>query len=87
MLAFPLLVRAEMETGETILQQAAHPSWGVLAFMAVIVYASLVPIQKGAIEEPFGIFTPSAERWNGRMAMLALAVLISLEYKTGFAFF
>lgn len=79
----PLLARGEMETGRAALDQALHPSWGVLAFMVLVVWGSLIPIQKGAIDEPLWVFTPAAERWNGRLAMLGVAGLLALEYYTG----
>jgi hypothetical protein len=51
-----LLVAAsnEMSTGQTVMQQfAAAPLWTYLAF-AGLVYASLVPMMKGARHEAFG---------------------------------
>lgn len=54
-----------------------------LALAALIVVASLIPITKGAISEPFGVFTPKAERVNGRAAMLAIAAVIALESRAG----
>lgn len=44
----------EMATGQTVMQQfASAPVWQYLAF-GVIVYASLVPMMKGARHEAFG---------------------------------
>jgi len=54
-----------------------------LALAALIVVASLIPITKGAISEPFGPFTPRAERVNGRAAMLAIAAVLALESRAG----
>jgi len=41
--------------------------------------ASFVPLLKGAKEESFGPFTPKAERWNGRAAMIGFAALLGIE--------
>ena len=54
-----------------------------LALALVVVVASLIPITKGAISEPFGVFTPRAERVNGRAAMLAIAAVLALESRAG----
>ena len=54
-----------------------------LALAAVIVVASLIPITKGAVSEAFGVFTPKAERVNGRAAMLAIAAVLALESRAG----
>lgn len=58
-----------------------------VALAAAIVVASLIPITKGAISEPFGVFTPRAERVNGRAAMLAIAAVLALESRVGVPFF
>lgn len=54
-----------------------------LALAALIVAASLAPITRGAVSEPFGVFTPRAERVNGRAAMLAIAAVLALESRAG----
>lgn len=58
-----------------------------VALAAAIVVASLIPIMKGAISEPFGVFTPRAERVNGRAAMAAIAAILALESRVGVPFF
>ena len=87
MLAMVLVPRTEMLTGETALQQAQHPPWAVLALAALVAYGSLVPLRAGAIDEPFGVFTPLAERLNGRLAMLGFVGLLALEWYTEVPFF
>eukprot|EP00877_Chromochloris_zofingiensis_P013543 jgi/Chrzof1/8442/Cz03g10240.t1_ELIP9[v5.2] len=87
MLGFLLAARNEFQTGETVLQQSMHVPWPWLLLLAVVVYASLVPMLKGARHEAFGIFSPRAEVTNGRAAMLGFAVLLLLENKAGVAFF
>ncbi len=87
MMALAVVCRTEVLTGVAVLDQAQSPSWGVAAAMVLIVYASMVPIRAGAIDEPFGVFTPAAERVNGRLAMLAFAALVALEWYTGVPFF
>ncbi|KAG2435618.1 hypothetical protein HXX76_006821 [Chlamydomonas incerta] len=73
--------------GQTLAQQAAALPLAELLLLGVWVYASLVPILKGAKMEAFGMFTPRAEITNGRAAMLAMAVLLLLEDKAGVPFF
>lgn len=87
MLALLLVAKAETEGAGTVLQQAAHPSWPAVVGLALVVWGTLAPVRAGAIDEPFGIFTPRAERVNGRLAMLGWAGLLTLEYYTGLPFF
>lgn len=54
MLGFLLAARNEFQTGETVLQQSMHVPWPWLLLLAVVVYASLVPMLKGARHEAFG---------------------------------
>ena len=78
---------AEAQTGLTFRQQAAALPADRAALCALILVASLIPISKGAISEPFGVFTPRAERVNSRAAMLAIAALVWLEAQSGTPFF
>ncbi|GLC47959.1 hypothetical protein PLESTB_000043900 [Pleodorina starrii] len=77
----------EAHSGLTLAQQAAQLPLSELLLLAVWVYASLVPILKGAKMEAFGWFSPRAEITNGRAAMLGIAVLLFLEDKAGVPFF
>lgn len=77
----------EAHTGLTLAQQAAELPLSELLLLAGWVYASLVPILKGAKMEAFGIFTPRAEITNGRAAMLGFGILLLLEHKAGVPFF
>jgi hypothetical protein len=54
MLGFLYAVKGEMETSETALQLLQHGSPWQYALMALWIYASLVPITKGARHEAFG---------------------------------
>lgn len=87
MLMFLPMVAREMKTSETIFDQFAHPSFGYIILCALVVYGTMVPILKGAKDEDFGIMKVSAEKANGRIAMLAWAVLIGLEHWAGVCFF
>jgi hypothetical protein len=79
---------AEAETGKGALQLLASPSGAALAFAAVFAYASLAPILKGVRHEAFGPFSPRAEYWNGRAAMVGWAALLALEaWQGGAPFF
>lgn len=44
----------ESETGEMLMQQLSSMSVGTCLMVSLLVYASLVPITKGAKMEPFG---------------------------------
>ncbi|KAK9839490.1 hypothetical protein WJX81_005388 [Elliptochloris bilobata] len=87
MIGFVLGAAAEAQTSLTFQQQAAALPVDRAALCALVLVASLVPISKGAISEPFGVFTPRAERVNSRAAMLAIAVLVWAENQTGVPFF
>jgi hypothetical protein len=61
----------------------AADTFGPLAFALIIIAASLAPIRVGAIAEAVGPFTPTAERVNGRAAMLGWAALLWVEAQAG----
>lgn len=79
----------EMETGETVLQQFTNPSLKYILLCGLIVWASMIPILKGAKDEDFWIMRVRAEKVNGRVAMLGWAGLIAVEelYAHGACFF
>eukprot|EP00891_Asterochloris_glomerata_P006093 jgi/Astpho2/6093/Aster-04040 len=84
MLAMAAAFGAEVATAQQ-LRQAPIP---VAISMIVITLATLVPILKG---EPQGgkggVFSSRAEKWNGRLAMLGLVILLAVEtFKGGPAF-
>ncbi|KAI8466054.1 MAG: hypothetical protein J3K34DRAFT_485531 [Monoraphidium minutum] len=87
MIGMLLVARGEAQTGQTALAllQSAAP-WQY-ALVGLWVYASMVPVLKGARHEAFGMFTPRAEFTNGRAAMIGWAVLLWLESKAGVPFF
>lgn len=83
---FPMALR-EIETSEAIVQQFMNPNYGQIAFCCLMVWASMIPILKNVKDEDFGFMTVRAEKVNGRMAMLAWAVLLALEHQAGGACF
>lgn len=87
MVALSLVARREAEGAGTVLQQLTAPDWAVAAGMALLVYASLVPILRGCKDEDCGPFSVRAEKANGRAAMLGFAVLLGLERWSGVPFF
>ncbi|BDA48872.1 probable carotene biosynthesis-related protein CBR, chloroplastic [Coccomyxa sp. Obi] len=87
MVGFLYAASNEASSGKLVLEQFRESPWFPLAFSAIFIWASLVPITKGAKRESFGWFSPKAELTNGRTACLAFAVLLLLEYKSGVAFF
>jgi hypothetical protein len=81
-------VGAEAETGRGALQLLAAPPGAALALAALVAYASLAPILKGVRHEAFGPFSPRAEYWNGRAAMVGWLALLGLEaWQGGAPFF
>jgi len=83
MIMFIPMAMREMETSETILQQFANPDYGLVALGLVTIYASMIPILKGAKDEDFGFMKVSVEKINGRLAMLAWVALIVMEHYAG----
>ncbi|CAK0760058.1 hypothetical protein CVIRNUC_002740 [Coccomyxa viridis] len=77
----------EAQSGKLIAEQLQEAWPSVLFLSALIIYASLIPICKGAKREPFGIFTPRREIIHCRLAMLGFASLLFLETKSGVVFF
>lgn len=77
---------AEVRTGAPVFVQIQQAPVAILGAFAVIIVASLVPIVRGADlnRDGFGPFTQKAEVYNGRVAMLAFALLIAVEtWKAG----
>ena len=80
--------RAEAETGRGAAELLLSPPAWALGVSAAIVFATLAPILKGVRHEAFGPFTPRAEYWNGRAAMIGWGALLALEaWQGGAAFF
>lgn len=81
-------IGAELSTGQGFIEQFQGAAPIVIATMATIAGASLVPILKGADPTAaFGPLTHTAEMANGRAAMLGLAALIIIELTKGSALF
>lgn len=87
MLMFYPLIRAEMETGKTALQQFAHPDWKAVLLAILFIYGTIAPALKGVKDENFFGMTVKAERVNGRLAMLGWLGLILAEWYAGTCFF
>ncbi len=83
MLTFAPMVLREVNASETALQQFAHADWRLALVCGLAVYASLVPVLAGCKDEDFGFMSVRAERANGRLAMLAWAVVLGLEQVVG----
>ncbi|KAK9868895.1 hypothetical protein WJX84_007933 [Apatococcus fuscideae] len=78
---------SEAKTGLPIADLFRNSTPQILVFAALITYASLIPILKGARSEAFGIFSPRAETTNGRAAMLGFGILLLLEANSQVPFF
>ena len=79
MVAVTAAVAAELSSGESVLRQFAEARPEVLALVGLISVASIVPWVKNAEPVTLGPFSPDAEVWNGRVAMLGLAFLMAME--------
>jgi len=77
---------AEINTHQPILKQIQTAPVLVLGAFGTIILASIIPIVRGAdlAKKGAGPFTPRAEVWNGRLAMVSFATLILVEtFKAG----
>jgi hypothetical protein len=72
---------AELNTHQPILKQIQTGPVLTLGAFGLIILASVIPIIRGAdlSKKGAGPFTPRAEVWNGRLAMLSFALLIAVE--------
>jgi len=76
----------EFTTGLGIREQVANNPLPTLVTFVLISLASYVPIMRGYTrKEEFatGIWTPKAENWNGRLAMLGFTAIIFTEALAG----
>ena len=87
MVAFVAAAGAELSSHESVAQQFGDAPLPIVLTAVTFAVASLVPILKGAIDEPAGPFNSNAEMLNGRVAMLGLAGLLVIENGSGQAFF
>ena len=56
-----------------------------LTFLAITI-ATLVPIYRGVKRSGTGIWTPDAELWNGRTAMIGMVALVLNTWVRGHVF-
>jgi len=86
MLGVAIALVWEATTGLGVREQVADHPLSVVAVFVIIAIASYVPITKGYTrKEAFsnGIWTPQAENWNGRIAMMGFLGLILTEAISG----
>ncbi|KXZ41231.1 hypothetical protein GPECTOR_630g729 [Gonium pectorale] len=77
---------SELTTGKSLLAQFGSSPLQILLLVGALSYATLAPILRGSnLSEAFGPLTPEAEKLNGRVAMLAVAVLLAIEISKGSA--
>lgn len=77
---------AEISTGDPVLVQIQRAPVPTAAVFGLIILSSVVPIIRKAdlSRKGFGPFTPRAEVWNGRLAMVSFAALLMVEtFKAG----
>lgn len=70
MLGFVAALGAELSTHETVISQFRQAPLAIGGVVALITVATVVPIIRGVRRDSFGFLTPSAEVYNGRVAML-----------------
>jgi len=76
----------EAKTGLGIREQIADHPFIVIGTFVLFAIASYVPISKGFTrKEPFanGVWTPKAENWNGRIAMMGFLGMCITEAVSG----
>lgn len=82
MLACASTIGAEFGSGLGLKEQVAYAPIPILAGSVIIALASYIPIFRGYTrKEAFstGIFTPKAENWNGRLAMMGFTGILLTE--------
>lgn len=87
--AFSIAILAEMFYGVTVIDQFKREYIPILAFVATIWVASLVPLYRGVRFEKmkYGAWNFKNELINGRAAMLGFAILLGTELATGHTLF
>lgn len=79
-------VYAERGSGANIFQQLNDAPVAIaLTFLAITV-ASLVPMYRGVKRSGTGIWTPDAELWNGRTAMIGMVAVFLNTWARGHVF-
>jgi hypothetical protein len=77
---------AEISTGDPVFVQIQRAPLATAAVFGLIIVGSIVPIIRKAdlSAKGAGPFTPRAEVWNGRLAMVSFALLLMVEtFKAG----
>lgn len=87
MLGFVAAVGAELSTGQRITAQLHDTPVAIALAFIVFAAASLIPMLRNKKVESAGPFTPKAELWNGRAAMIGFATILVVEGIKGAAFF
>jgi hypothetical protein len=70
---------AEKVSGETVFEQVGKAPGPIAGVFLLIIAATLIPIVKGAPRETSNGLTPTAEIWNGRVAMIGFASLLATD--------
>lgn len=73
-------------SGANLFQQVNQaPVPIALTFLAITI-ASLVPMYRGVKRSGTGIWTPDAELWNGRTAMIGMVAVVLNTWVRGHVF-
>ena len=77
---------AERTSGANLFQQVNQaPVPIALTFLAITI-ATLVPMYRGVKRSGTGIWTPDAELWNGRTAMIGMVAVVLNTWVRGHVF-
>lgn len=82
MLGFVSAAGSEIASGKSVLEQCTLEPVGILSTSCVVILASLIPVLKGGTledGEQVGVFNKNAELLNGRVAMIAFALMLEIE--------
>jgi hypothetical protein len=87
MLSYLSVITLEYVTGKGIVEQLSTGGWvPAVVISSLIGVGSVVPLFKGYTNDDWpgiGPFTAKAERWNSRAAMVAFALLVTVELVKG----
>ncbi|EIE25381.1 hypothetical protein COCSUDRAFT_61600 [Coccomyxa subellipsoidea C-169] len=86
MLGFFWAVIAEQLTGKNLFEQVKSQPLLIVTTVVLITVASAIPFYKGVRRSGNSVFTPDAELWNGRLAMLGIVAVIINTWNRGSIF-
>ncbi|CAL8460614.1 g143 [Coccomyxa elongata] len=83
MLGFFWAIIAEQLSGKNVFDQVKSQPVLVATTVVLITVASAIPFYKGVRRSGNSVFTPDAELWNGRLAMLGMVAVLVNTWNRG----